>query len=203
VKGRSETDVIARAAGMHCTKYTFGRTFHQGNKVIQVYYARRFSLCSVCLCWRRLLVIPFDWRLRTRHFASERRSRWRTRWRSCRIAGPICCSALSKWITMAKFNRAPGARRSRESVIFENPANTPRAAAEARGDFSERKSGLLGCSPVDRQFEPRWTLANFYFRRDRTGDSGVDAGGAGSFLWRSQFGLRSVLASQSECGRKC
>jgi hypothetical protein len=37
-------------------------------------------------------------------------------------------------------------------------------AAEARGDFSGAEKWLLDAARVDRQFEPRWTLANFYFR---------------------------------------
>jgi tetratricopeptide (TPR) repeat protein len=40
-------------------------------------------------------------------------------------------------------------------------------AAEARGDFSEAEKWLLDAARVDRQFEARWTLANFYFRSQR------------------------------------
>ncbi len=38
-------------------------------------------------------------------------------------------------------------------------------AAEARGDFSTAEKWLLDAARVDRQLEPRWTLANYYFRR--------------------------------------
>ncbi len=38
-------------------------------------------------------------------------------------------------------------------------------AAETRRDFPAAEKWLLGASQIDRQFEPRWTLANFYFRR--------------------------------------
>lgn len=38
-------------------------------------------------------------------------------------------------------------------------------AAEIRGDFDSAEKWLLDAARVDRQFEPRWTLANFYFRR--------------------------------------
>jgi tetratricopeptide (TPR) repeat protein len=38
-------------------------------------------------------------------------------------------------------------------------------AAEIRGDFDSAERWLLDAAHVDRQFEPRWTLANFYFRR--------------------------------------
>jgi tetratricopeptide (TPR) repeat protein len=40
-------------------------------------------------------------------------------------------------------------------------------AAEARGDFAGAEKWLLDAARVDHQFEPRWTLANFYFRRER------------------------------------
>jgi hypothetical protein len=40
-------------------------------------------------------------------------------------------------------------------------------AAEARGDSIAAEKWLLDAARVDHQFEPRWTLANFYFRRSR------------------------------------
>ncbi len=53
-----------------------------------------------------------------------------------------------------------------------NPlASAPRIrlgiAAEARGDFAGAEKWLLDAARVDHQFEPRWTLANFYFRQNR------------------------------------
>lgn len=39
-------------------------------------------------------------------------------------------------------------------------------AAEIRGDNAAAEKWLLAAAHVDRQFEPRWTLANFYFRRN-------------------------------------
>jgi hypothetical protein len=38
--------------------------------------------------------------------------------------------------------------------------------AETRGDFALAEKWLLEAASIDRQFEPRWTLANFYFRRE-------------------------------------
>jgi hypothetical protein len=35
-----------------------------------------------------------------------------------------------------------------------------------RGDFATAEKWLLEAASVDRQLEPRWTLANFYFRRE-------------------------------------
>ncbi len=39
--------------------------------------------------------------------------------------------------------------------------------AEAAGDLSQAEMALLQAARVDRTFEPRWTLANFYFRREK------------------------------------
>src|SRR5579862_563907 len=36
---------------------------------------------------------------------------------------------------------------------------------ESRGDFATADSWLLDAARVDHQYEPAWTLANFYFRR--------------------------------------
>ncbi len=57
-----------------------------------------------------------------------------------------------------------------ERAAVLNPMNSaPRIrlglAAESRGDFASAEKWLLDASQIDRQFEPRWTLANFYFRR--------------------------------------
>ncbi|HLH39697.1 MAG TPA: hypothetical protein VKX39_11165 [Bryobacteraceae bacterium] len=55
-----------------------------------------------------------------------------------------------------------------------NPLNSaPRIAlglnAEVRGDFASAEKWLLEAARADHQFEPRWTLANFYFRRENSG----------------------------------
>jgi len=42
--------------------------------------------------------------------------------------------------------------------------------AESRGDTDAAERWLLNAVRVDRQFEPRWTLANFYFREERHDD---------------------------------
>ncbi len=41
--------------------------------------------------------------------------------------------------------------------------------AEADGSHAEAERLFLEAAKVDRTFEPRWTLANFYFRRNRPG----------------------------------
>ena len=37
---------------------------------------------------------------------------------------------------------------------------------ESEGNYSEAEKLLLGAFTVDRTYVPRWTLANFYFRRN-------------------------------------
>jgi hypothetical protein len=60
-----------------------------------------------------------------------------------------------------------------ERMVALNPlSSAPRIRlgldAEARGDNATAERWLLDAARVDRQFEPRWTLANFYFRRQQT-----------------------------------
>jgi len=59
-----------------------------------------------------------------------------------------------------------------ERAAMLNPlASAPRIqlglSAETRGDFARAEKWLLEAARVDHQFEPRWTLANFYFRWGR------------------------------------
>lgn len=60
-----------------------------------------------------------------------------------------------------------------ERMVQLSPvASAPRIrlglAAEQRGDVQGAEQLLLGAFAVDHQFEPRWTLANFYFRQGKT-----------------------------------
>ena len=60
-----------------------------------------------------------------------------------------------------------------EEVARLNPrASAPRirlgVAAELRGDPQQAERWLKEAFSVDRQFEPRWTLANFYFRQGKS-----------------------------------
>jgi hypothetical protein len=57
-----------------------------------------------------------------------------------------------------------------EEIARMNPAaSAPRIRlgldAEVRGDLAGAERWLLDAARVDRQYEPRWTLANFYFRQ--------------------------------------
>jgi tetratricopeptide (TPR) repeat protein len=56
-----------------------------------------------------------------------------------------------------------------EKIARLNPySSAPRIrlglAREVSGDFANAERWLLDAASVDHQFEPRWTLANFYFR---------------------------------------
>ena len=59
-------------------------------------------------------------------------------------------------------------RAARVNPLSSAPRIRLGLAAEARGDSSGAEKWLLDAARVDRQFEPRWTLANFYFRRERS-----------------------------------
>ena len=72
-------------------------------------------------------------------------------------------------------SRNNGAGPLLERAARLNPmASEPRIrlglAAETRGDFALAEKWLLDAARVDHQFEPRWTLANFYFRQSRNDD---------------------------------
>jgi len=58
-------------------------------------------------------------------------------------------------------------RAARVNPLSSEPRIRLGLAAETRGDFGKAETWLLDAAQVDRQFEPRWTLANFYFRRER------------------------------------
>ena len=61
-------------------------------------------------------------------------------------------------------------RAARLNPVSSAPRIRLGLAAETHGDFQAAENWLLDAARVDRQFEPRWTLANFYFRRERPED---------------------------------
>lgn len=56
-------------------------------------------------------------------------------------------------------------RAAHLSPLSSSPRIRLGLAAEIRGDLDSAEKWLLDAARVDRQFEARWTLANFYFRR--------------------------------------
>lgn len=61
-------------------------------------------------------------------------------------------------------------RAARLNPVSSAPRIRLGLAAEVSGDEQGAEKWLLDAARVDHQFEPRWTLANFYFRRDQTDD---------------------------------
>ncbi len=55
-------------------------------------------------------------------------------------------------------------RAARLSPLSSPPRIRLGLAAERRGDLAAAERWLLSAAKVDQQFEPRWTLANYYFR---------------------------------------
>ena len=79
---------------------------------------------------------------------------------------------VSYWLQWADLREARG--QSGESGIERaaqtDPSNATvwmRAglAAERKGDFARAEQDLLRAARESRQYDPRWTLANYYFRR--------------------------------------
>ncbi len=66
-------------------------------------------------------------------------------------------------------------RAAQLSPLSSSPRIRLGLAEEIRGDFDSAEKWLLDAARVDRQFEPRWTLANFYYRRATTAASGNQA----------------------------
>jgi hypothetical protein len=61
-------------------------------------------------------------------------------------------------------------RAARLNPLASEPRIRLGLAAEIRGDFALAEKWLLDAASVDHQFEPRWALANFYFRQRREDD---------------------------------
>jgi tetratricopeptide (TPR) repeat protein len=70
------------------------------------------------------------------------------------------------------YDGADSTAVTRKIAALNPYASAPRIklglAAEIRGDSSGAEKWLLDAARVDGQFEPQWTLANFYFRAGRT-----------------------------------
>lgn len=70
----------------------------------------------------------------------------------------------------AEGDRA-GATAALENAVAASPRDSASWIAlglrrEVSGDFTSAERCLLQAARVDRTYDPRWTLANFYFRRD-------------------------------------
>jgi tetratricopeptide (TPR) repeat protein len=96
-----------------------------------------------------------------------------------------------------------------EEIAALSPrASAPRIrlglAAELRGDANQSERWLREAFSVDRQFETRWTLANFYFRQNKPGEfwtwmrsalemSYGDRGAAFDLCWQMSSDAQEIL----------
>jgi tetratricopeptide (TPR) repeat protein len=156
---------------MHWTKYTFGSHFSSRKiNVIQVYYARRIFAVAALL----VLAIAAAYSVRLALAdAAFRRGTPQSVARALEILPDRAAYLLFRAQQMDYDGENSTALLEHAARV--NPlASAPRIrlglAAEARGDFSGAEKWLLDAARVDRQFEPRWTLANFYFRRERSNE---------------------------------
>ena len=78
-----------------------------------------------------------------------------------------------RWLGITVLARDPGKSEHEFREAFRlnhwDTDSRVRLAAlmEAQGKFDEAERGLLDATQFDRTFLPRWSLANFYFRRQR------------------------------------
>ena len=156
---------------MHCTKYTFGSHFSSREiKVIQVYYARRIFAAAALF----VLVVAAVYSVRLA--LADAAFREQTP-QSVARALKILPDRVSYLLFRAQQMDYDGesstvllAHAARVNPLSSAPRIRLGLAAEARGDLLEAEKWLLEAATVDHQFEPRWTLANFYFRRERSAE---------------------------------
>ena len=81
---------------------------------------------------------------------------------------------LARLALQAEYSGQDSAPLLEEMAALNPRASAPRIrlglAAELKGDPAAAERWLLDAFSVDRQFETRWTLANFYFRQGRPAD---------------------------------
>jgi tetratricopeptide (TPR) repeat protein len=170
-ENRSQNRRDRTRAGRHWTKYTFGSHFSPREIiVIQVYYVSR-TLAVAALC---VLAVAGVHSIRLALAdAAFREHTPQSVARALEIlpdhAGYLLFRA-QQMIYDGEDSTALLERAARLNPLSSAPRIRLGLAAEARGDFSGAEKWLLDAARVDRQFEPRWTLANFYFRRERRSD---------------------------------
>ena len=156
---------------MHWTKYTFGSHFSSREiNVIQVYYARRIFAVVALLVLAVATVYSIRLALAD---AAFRRQTPQSVARALKILPDRANYLLFRAQQMdydGQDSTALLERAARVNPLSSAPRLRLGLTAEARGDFPGAEKWLLDAARVDRQFEPRWTLANFYFRRERRGE---------------------------------
>jgi tetratricopeptide (TPR) repeat protein len=156
---------------MHWTKYTFGSHFSSSKIiVIQVYYVNRIFAVAALFVFAIAAVYSIRLALAD---AAFRKQTPQAVARALEILPERAAYLLFRAQQMdydGENSTALLERAARLNPLSSAPRIRLGLGAEARGDFSGAEKWLLDAARVDRQFEPRWTLANFYFRRERPGE---------------------------------
>jgi tetratricopeptide (TPR) repeat protein len=144
------------------------RTFIKGNYfVIQVYYVSRVVTVAALLLL--IAAAVFSIRLAMADAAFRKQTPEGVA-RALEIL-PDRASYLLLRALQLDYDGADSTALLEPTALVNPLSSAPRIrlglTAEARGDFQKAEVWLLDAARVDRQFEPRWTLANFYFRRER------------------------------------
>jgi tetratricopeptide (TPR) repeat protein len=154
--------------GMHWTKYTFGSHFSSRKiNVIQVYYVSRILVLAAL----GVLAIAAVYSIRLA--LADAAFRGRTPQSVARALeilpdhGGYLLFRAQQMDYNGENSTALLERAAQLNPLSAAPRIRLGLAAEARAEVSEAEKWLLDAARVDRQFEPRWTLANFYFRRER------------------------------------
>jgi tetratricopeptide (TPR) repeat protein len=152
---------------MHWTKYTFD-SFGSSRKikVIQVYYGRRIFVVAALLVLAvaatysiRLALADMEFRKRTPQSVA----------RALEIL-PYQTGYLMFRAQQMDYDGENSTALLEHAARLNPLSSAPRIrlglSAETRTDYSTAEKWLREAADVDHQFEPRWTLANFYFRRE-------------------------------------
>ena len=133
--------------------------------VVQMYYVSRISaalsvLALLAASWFSLRLAQADANFRRRTMESVARAS---------AIMPRNTEYLAFRALQLDYDGLDPTPTLRRMAALAPLSSTPRIrlglAAEIRGDFDSAERWLLDAARVDRQFEPRWTLANYYFRR--------------------------------------
>lgn len=132
--------------------------------VIQMYYASRFAAVAVLAAlgvavWFSIVLARADAYFRAGTPASVERA--------VEIA-PRNTEYLALRALQLEYDGADSSSMTEKTAALLPLASAPRIrlglAAEIAGDPARAERWLLDAASVDHQFEPRWTIANFYFR---------------------------------------
>jgi len=145
------------------TQFKPARTFH----VLQMYYVHRLlTLVSILA-----LATAAWWSVRLARADAAFRKRTPADVARAIELQPENSDYLATLALQAEYSGQDSGPLLEEIAALNPRASAPRIrlglAAELRGDANQAERWLQEAFSVDRQFETRWTLANFYFRQGR------------------------------------